>query len=75
MLTLLTIPLGGMSAVCLCSPRSIIEELIVSILDNCEQCWTGIEQWCRKRLNSGIEVTGTYQQYIVSLLDVVMTEN
>jgi alcohol dehydrogenase, propanol-preferring len=32
----------------------------------CEQCWTGIEQWCPNRLNSGIEVTGTYQQYIVS---------
>jgi hypothetical protein len=75
MLTLLSITIGGMSVVCLCSPWSIIEELIFSTPDNCEQCWTGIEQWCRKRLNSGIEVTGTYQQYIVSLLDIVVTEN
>ena len=35
------------------------------VCHNCEQCWTGIEQWCRNRLNTGVEVTGTYQQYIV----------
>lgn len=35
------------------------------VCHSCNECWTGIEQWCRNRLNSGVEVTGTYQQYIV----------
>lgn len=36
------------------------------VCHNCELCWEGIEQWCRKKLNTGLEVTGTYQQYILS---------
>ncbi|KAK3054243.1 hypothetical protein LTR09_004511 [Extremus antarcticus] len=36
------------------------------VCHNCEQCWTGIEQWCGNKLNTGLEVAGTYQQYITS---------
>ncbi len=33
---------------------------------NCELCWNGIEQWCRKSVSTGLQVAGTYQQYLVS---------
>lgn len=33
---------------------------------NCEQCWSGSEQYCSKAVHTGVMKTGTYQQYIVS---------
>ncbi|KXT09627.1 hypothetical protein AC579_10475 [Pseudocercospora musae] len=33
---------------------------------NCEQCWTGSEQYCSKVTHTGIMCTGTYQEYVVS---------
>ena len=39
---------------------------MMDVCHNCEQCWNGLEQWCAKRVNTGLNCTGTYQQYIVS---------
>ncbi|KAM0426391.1 hypothetical protein ACHAPT_008437 [Fusarium lateritium] len=33
---------------------------------NCELCWIDKEAYCPKRLNSGMRVTGSYQQYVTS---------
>ena len=39
---------------------------MLNVCHNCELCWNGIEQWCRNSVSTGLEVPGTYQQYIVS---------
>lgn len=33
----------------------------MDVCHNCEQCWNGIEQWCRSAVNTGLQVPGTYQ--------------
>ncbi|ATY65614.1 alcohol dehydrogenase [Cordyceps militaris] len=37
-----------------------------STCQNCQLCWTDKEAYCPTRLNSGMRVTGSYQQYITS---------
>ena len=39
---------------------------MMNVCHNCELCWNGIEQWCRKSISTGKQVAGTYQQYLVS---------
>lgn len=39
---------------------------MMDVCHNCELCWNGIEQWCRKSVSTGLQVSGTYQQYLVS---------
>ncbi|KAH7043326.1 chaperonin 10-like protein [Macrophomina phaseolina] len=36
------------------------------VCGNCEQCWTGKENYCQKGVYTGLVATGTYQQYITS---------
>lgn len=37
-----------------------------NVCQNCEACWNGIEQWCPAAVNTGLQVAGTYQQYLTS---------
>lgn len=39
---------------------------IWDVCNNCELCWNGKENYCQKGVYTGLAVTGTYQQYIVS---------
>lgn len=39
---------------------------MLDVCHNCELCWNGIEQWCSKAVFTGLQVPGTYQQYIRS---------
>ena len=39
---------------------------MMSVCQNCERCWTGLEQWCPSSVSTGLQVNGTYQQYIAS---------
>lgn len=39
---------------------------MLSVCQNCERCWTGMEQWCPASVSTGLQVAGTYQQYITA---------
>ncbi|KAF2722713.1 GroES-like protein [Polychaeton citri CBS 116435] len=36
------------------------------VCHNCEQCWTGRDNYCQKGVYTGLMATGTYQHYITS---------
>ncbi|KAK3719146.1 hypothetical protein LTR37_004710 [Vermiconidia calcicola] len=40
---------------------------MMDVCHNCEQCWNGIEQWCRSAVNTGLQVPGTYQVSTVNI--------
>lgn len=39
---------------------------LMDVCRNCEECWTGKENYCQNGIHTGLMRPGTYQQYIAS---------